>query len=72
MAEAKANECHACKGTGKCRSCKGRGVVIKHAGAPTQRCPECQGSGECPVCEGKGVLEASAETGSATEAAEEE
>ncbi len=67
MAETK---CNVCRGTGKCRSCKGRGVVIKHAGAPTQRCPECQGSGECPVCEGKGVLEASSETESAT--AEEE
>jgi DnaJ-class molecular chaperone len=63
MAEAKANECHACKGSGKCRSCKGRGVVIKHAGAPTQRCPECQGSGECPVCGGKGTLESEGNDG---------
>jgi DnaJ-class molecular chaperone len=63
MAEAKANECHACKGSGRCRTCKGRGVVIKHAGAPTQRCPECQGSGECLVCGGKGTLESEGDGG---------
>ena len=60
MAEekAKTNECPVCRGTRKCRSCKGRGVMIKHAGTPTQRCSECQGSGECPVCHGKGTLTA--------------
>ncbi len=56
-ARVKTEECHACRGSGRCRTCRGRGVVLKHAGAPAQRCPDCHGSGECPVCGGRGALE---------------
>lgn len=51
----KAKKCVVCKGSGKCRHCQGRGLVLKHAGAPSTRCLECSGSGVCPACHGEGV-----------------